>query len=124
MVIWFWCRRSRQNLIKYQKKELTKKNGYNLIWNPSKKKKGYSGVAVFYKKEPVRYSLEFPEEKFSGEGRVIELEYEDFYVFNIYFPNGQMSDERLKFKLDFYDYFLSYAEEKRKKQTNNCRGRF
>ncbi len=96
------------------KKELEKRDGYNFIWNSSKKKKGYSGVAVFYKNKPIRYSLEFPEKKFAGEGRVIELEYDDFYLFNIYFPNGQMSEERLKFKLDFYDYFLDYVEKLRK----------
>ena len=96
------------------KKELVKKNGYKLLWNESKTKKGYSGVAVFYKIEPQGFLFEFPEQKFSGEGRVIQLEYKNFYLFNVYFPNGQMNDDRLRFKMDFYDYFLSYVEELRK----------
>ena len=89
------------------KKELVKKNGYKLLWNESKTKKGYSGVAVFYKIEPQGFLFEFPEQKFSGEGRVIQLEYKNFYLFNVYFPNGQMNDDRLRFKMDFYDYFLT-----------------
>jgi exodeoxyribonuclease-3 len=45
---------------------------------------------------------------------VQRLEFEDFHLFNIYFPNGQMSDERLEFKMAFYDEFLRYAEELRR----------
>ena len=44
------------------------------------------------------------------------MEYEQFYLFNIYYPNGQMSDERLEYKMGFYDSFLEYAEELRKKK--------
>ncbi len=105
---------TRAALEQIPKREMEKMGEYELLWNCSKKKKGYSGVAVFYKIPPKKYLFEFPEKRFYGEGRVIELEYEDFYLFNIYFPNGQMSDERLKFKLDFYDYFLEYAEKLRK----------
>ncbi|RQD64546.1 MAG: exodeoxyribonuclease III [Desulfonatronovibrio sp. MSAO_Bac4] len=88
--------------------------GYDVFWNPSRVKKGYSGVASFYRVTPLRVSNSLPDDRFQGEGRVILMEYEKFYLFNIYFPNGQMSDERLQFKLDFYDCFLNYAQELRK----------
>lgn len=86
----------------------------NSYWNWSKKKKGYSGVACFTNPEPIAVSLGLPDERYQGEGRVMHLEYPDFHLFNIYFPNGQMSDERLDFKMGFYDAFLSHAEELRK----------
>ncbi len=90
--------------------------GYEVFWNPSRTKKGYSGVASFYRVPPRNISISLPDEKFKGEGRVILMEYEKFYLFNVYFPNGQMSDERLKFKLEFYDSFLDYAQMLRQKK--------
>ncbi|MGE4504244.1 MAG: exodeoxyribonuclease III [Desulfovibrionaceae bacterium] len=83
-------------------------------FNWSKKKKGYSGTATFSKTEPLAYSESLPHDDYAGEGRVQLLEYERFFLFNIYFPNGQMSGERLDFKLGFYDAFLAYAEELRR----------
>ncbi len=83
-------------------------------WNWSKKKKGYSGTAAFCRVPPLAYSESLPDDRYQGEGRVQLLEYPHFYLFNIYFPNGQMSDERLDFKLGFYDVFLEYAQQLRK----------
>ncbi|WP_456324532.1 exodeoxyribonuclease III [Desulfonauticus submarinus] len=94
--------------------EEQKPKDYYAIWNPSKIKKGYSGVVCFCKKEPCAYFLGFPDEAFKGEGRLITLEYDNFYLLNIYFPNGQMSEDRLKFKLGYYEHFLKYCEELRK----------
>jgi len=87
--------------------------GYSCFWNPSKVKKGYSGTACYTRHEPlaVHYGLPVPE--YRGEGRVIQLEFETFHFFNIYFPNGQMSQERLDFKMGFYDAFLAHAQELR-----------
>ena len=62
---------------------------------------------------PGRFSG-LPDPAFQGEGRLVHLEYDAFHLFNIYFPNGQMSEERLQYKLGFYDSFLGYAEELRK----------
>lgn len=90
--------------------------GYDSIWNWSKVKKGYSGTVCFFKETPLSHSFGLPDEKYQGEGRVVMLEYEHFYLFNIYFPNGQMSDERLEYKMGFYDSFLDYAEDLRKKK--------
>lgn len=91
-------------------------DGFSGYWNWSKKKKGYSGTATFLKGEPIFHAISLPDERFQGEGRVQMFEFEQFHLFNIYFPNGQMSDERLQFKMDFYDEFLSYAEELRRKK--------
>lgn len=80
---------------------------YNTAWNHAERK-GYSGTAVFYKHAPKQVITGFEPEVLNGEGRIIEMQYDDFILFNIYFPNGQMGDERLQFKLDFYDECLDY----------------
>jgi exodeoxyribonuclease-3 len=88
----------------------------NHYWNWSKKKKGYSGVACFANPEPLAVSTGLPDERFGGEGRVLHLEYPDFHLFNIYFPNGQMGDDRLAFKMGFYDAFLEHAQALRREK--------
>ncbi|MDY7001939.1 MAG: exodeoxyribonuclease III, partial [Thermodesulfobacteriota bacterium] len=97
-----------------QLSEEDKLEGYEAVWNPCKVKKGYSGVAAFYRLAPQSFSFGLPDEKYQGEGRLILMDYGTFYLLNVYFPNGQMSDERLKFKMGYYDAFLSYAELLRK----------
>ncbi len=89
-------------------------SGYLDYWNPSRTRKGYSGVVCFCKREPLAVAEELPEECFHGEGRVLRLEFPEFHYFNIYFPNGQMSRERLDYKLGFYDAFLDHAQELRR----------
>ena len=91
-------------------------SGYEIFWNPSRTKKGYAGVASFYRTRPQGISIGLPDEKFQGEGRLILMEYEKFYLFNVYFPNGQMNEGRLQFKLEFYDSFLDYAQKLREKK--------
>ena len=49
-----------------------------------------------------------------GEGRIIETEFNDFFLLNVYFPNGKASPDRLEYKLAFYDAFLKYAKKKKK----------
>jgi len=87
--------------------EIKNPYGFKSLWSFAEKK-GYSGTAVFYKTEPLSYRMEFDSDVLNNEGRIIEMEYPEFTLFNIYFPNGQMSDERLKYKLDFYDEILNY----------------
>ncbi len=86
-------------------------SGYESHWAFSTVKKGYSGVGCYTNIKPqrVQYGMGIP--VYDGEGRIIEMDFGDFIFFNIYFPNGQMSDERLKYKLDFYNDFFSYAEK-------------
>lgn len=87
--------------------------GYEVFWS-SAEKKGYSGVATFTKKSPDKILYGLGEDRFDSEGRTIITEYKDFVLFNIYFPNGQKDDERLQYKMDFYDTFLKVSEKYRK----------
>ena len=77
----------------------------------SPKRKGYSGVCVYTKEKPLSIKTGFGVDIFDVEGRTLILEYPEFTLFNIYFPNGKMSRERLQYKLDFYNIFLDYVKD-------------
>ncbi|SFH91984.1 exodeoxyribonuclease-3 [Tindallia magadiensis] len=83
--------------------------GYHQFWN-SAEKKGYSGTAVFTKTEPltVQYGLDM--EAYDGEGRVITLEYSDYYLVNVYTPNSQRELTRLDFRMDWENVFREYLK--------------
>ena len=87
--------------------------GYHAHWN-SAQKPGYSGVVTLSKEEPLDVQFGMGIERFDTEGRLIRTKYQDFTLLNVYFPNGKMSDDRLKFKLDYYDTFLQFIEVLRK----------
>jgi exodeoxyribonuclease III len=91
---------------------------YQSYWAYSSIKKGYSGVAAYSKIAPLKVTTSFSRPEFDGEGRLIQLDFEKFILFNIYFPNGQMSEDRLKYKLDFYDWLFDYADGLRKKDKS------
>jgi exodeoxyribonuclease III len=74
--------------------------GYQVWWHPARKK-GYSGVAVFSKKQPLKVLYGLGQEDFDSEGRVLTLEFADFYLVTAYFPNAQDGLRRLAFKLAF-----------------------
>ena len=86
--------------------------GYHAFWNPAERK-GYSGVAIFTKKKPVAVHLGLGIERFDCEGRVLRIEFKDFDLFSVYFPNGTSGEERLQYKMEFYDAFLDHCEELR-----------
>ncbi len=88
--------------------------GYNSYWN-SAERKGYSGVLVLSKEKCEDVGFGMGIEKFDNEGRLIRLKFYDFTLFNVYFPNGKSNEERLQFKLDYYDAFLELCEELRGK---------
>jgi len=71
---------------------------------------GYSGVATFTKIEPIHVNRNIDIERFDQEGRVMQTDFEHFTLLNVYFPNGGARDERLLYKLDFYDAFFEYCE--------------
>ena len=71
-------------------------------------KKGYSGTASFSMIEP-EYTHNRHDIDLAREGRIVEQDYGDFVLFNVYFPNGQKDDERLALKMKFYDDFLDYC---------------
>jgi len=76
-------------------------------------RKGYSGVGLYTKTEPIDVWHGLGIKKFDREGRVLAAEYPEFVLLNIYFPNGKRSKERLNYKLNFYDTVLDYCEEMR-----------
>jgi len=93
--------------------EILHPNGYFGAWNQAERK-GYSGVATFLKEKPLLGVSNFADRHLDEEGRIILTEHKDFYLFNVYFPNGGRDEMRLKYKLDFYDKFLEMAEKYRK----------
>lgn len=88
--------------------------GYNSYFSFAERK-GYSGVALYTKEEPISVRYGIGIERFDKEGRVLIAEYPEFTLLNVYFPNGKRNKERLKYKLDFYDDILDYCEELRAK---------
>ena len=84
--------------------------GYYQYWNYAVKK-GYSGTAIFTKHEPlsVSYGINIPEH--DQEGRVITLEYHDFYMITCYTPNSQNELARLPYRMTWEDAFLAYLKE-------------
>ena len=89
-------------------------SGYHVCWSYPERR-GYSGVATLAKEKPAVIKTGFGIERFDIEGRVIVTEYSGFSLFNVYFPNGKMSEERLKYKMDFYNAFLGYVDLIREK---------
>lgn len=94
--------------------ELKQIDGYEVYYCHADRG-GYSGVAQFSRIKPKNVRSAFGIAGFDGEGRILISDYEKFVLFNIYFPNGKASKERLRYKMEFYDAFLDYAEELRKK---------
>ncbi len=89
--------------------------GYHQYWNYAEKK-GYSGTAIFTKKEPlsVRYGLGV--EEHDHEGRVITLEFDDFYFITVYTPNSQRELTRLDYRMKWEDAFFSYIKKLEEKK--------
>jgi exodeoxyribonuclease-3 len=81
-------------------------DGYHAFFS-SADRKGYSGVALYSRTLPRSIERGFGIDRFDREGRVLIAEYPEFLLFNIYFPNGKQSPERLAYKLDFYEACLS-----------------
>ena len=84
--------------------------GYNIYWN-SAIKKGYSGTAIFSKTKPdrVTYGINIPEH--DQEGRVITLEYKEFYLVNCYTPNSQRELTRLEYRMKWENDFREYLKQ-------------
>lgn len=83
--------------------------GYYQYWNYAEKK-GYSGTAIFTKKEPLQVTYGINIEEHDKEGRVITLEYEDFYFITVYVPNSQDGLKRLDYRMKWEDDFLAYIK--------------
>ena len=84
-------------------------DGYEQYWNYAVKK-GYSGTAVFIKERPLAVTYGMAIEEHDQEGRVITLEYEDFYFVTVYTPNSQSELARLDYRMTWEDDFLAYLK--------------
>lgn len=82
--------------------------GYSQYWN-SARKKGYSGTAVFTRKKPVSESFGIGIPEHDDEGRVITLEFDPFYLVNVYTPNSQRGLVRLDYRMDWEEAFRGYV---------------
>lgn len=94
--------------------DLKRVEGYGAFYTAAAKK-GYSGVGLFTKLEPMRVEYGLGTRRFDVEGRVIIAYFREFILFNVYFPNGKISKERLKYKMAFYDGFLLHVDKMRRK---------
>jgi exodeoxyribonuclease-3 len=107
--------------IKVQLDQISEKDaaieGYDSVWNPAERK-GYSGVVTFHKIEPLEVEKGIGFDKFDAEGRVIRSRFEDFYLYNIYFPNGGAENKRVPFKLEFYNELLNTCDDLHQKGEN------
>ena len=90
--------------------EIREVEGYHVYFS-SAERKGYSGVALYTREKPKEVKYGLGVEKFDMEGRTLIADYGDFVLFNIYYPNGRMSPERLAYKMEFYDVFLKMVDE-------------
>jgi len=97
-------------------KTLTHIDGYNVYWYPAKRK-GYAGVCTYSKKEPVNmlYGMDIAEH--DGEGRVLTLEFDDYFMVNAYFPNAQPGLARLDYKLAFNRDIHNFVDRLAEKKT-------
>jgi exodeoxyribonuclease-3 len=99
---------------KLQESQLTEEikniEGYESYWSHSTVKKGYSGVGTYTRIQPKTVKYDLGISRYDEEGRMTEMDFGDFVFFNVYFPNGKMSDARLRYKLDFYKDFFDYAD--------------
>jgi len=90
--------------------ELKNVDGYESFFSAAERK-GYSGVVTYTKLKPIKVQQGIGKKEFDSEGRFIITEFDDFTLFNIYFPNGKASKERLQYKMDFYDAFLKHCKK-------------
>lgn len=126
-----WLANSGADLVSLQETKVSKEtllgedllhpNGYASYWDYATKKKGYSGVACFCRDTflPQHVNTKFAAPVLSHEGRLLQLDYPGVTFFNIYFPNGGASSERLKYKLKFYEAFLDYLKQLKKSGQKN-----
>ncbi|WP_040208771.1 exodeoxyribonuclease III [Neobacillus jeddahensis] len=84
-------------------------DGYHQYWNYAVKK-GYSGTAVFTKQKPISVQYGVGEDESEGEGRILTLEFEDFFLVNVYTPNSQRDLARIGYRLEWEDKILQHLK--------------
>ena len=91
--------------------------GYYHYWH-SAKKKGYSGLLILSKTKPDRIVIGMNNEKYDSEGRVIQVDYGDLSLVNVYIPSGTTGGPRQEFKMEFLDDFLEFISQLKKYRPN------
>lgn len=91
--------------------------GFHVYWYAAQKK-GYSGVAVLSKIQPKNVVYGTGHEQSDNEGRVLQLDFQDFSLINAYFPSGSSGEHRQDYKYQFLDEFYDYVKALKKKQSN------
>ena len=123
---WDWFDNTDADIINFQEvratqdkipKKLADVDGYEQYFNEAEKK-GYSGVGTYSKIEPVEVTKGLGVEDLDSEGRVLKIEYPDFILYNIYFPNSGMNAKRLDFKVDFCNALLKQLVELKNEGKN------
>lgn len=89
--------------------------GYKSYWF-SAQKKGYSGVAIFTKKEPDNVVYGFGDAAYDAEGRMVRVDYGDLSVISVYIPSGSSGDERQAYKMVWLDFFYEYIDKLKKER--------
>lgn len=97
--------------------ELLEELDYHHYWFPAEKK-GYSGVSIWSKEEPIHVEKGMGMEIYDREGRVIRADFKDFSVISVYMPSGSSGDDRQAFKMQWLDDFYNYIQELKKEIPN------
>ncbi|MBN1493743.1 MAG: exodeoxyribonuclease III, partial [Candidatus Omnitrophica bacterium] len=121
-----WLKKERPDILCLQEtkaaldqvpKDIMALEGYNKVFALGERK-GYSGVGLLSTMAPRKIATDIGSKACDGEGRIIRADYDDFILFNVYFPNGNASAERLQYKLDFYKDFLKHVNALVRKGNN------
>lgn len=91
--------------------------GYNMYCETAEKK-GYSGVAILSKHQPIHIEYGCGNDKYDSEGRVIRADFKDFSVISVYMPSGTSGDIRQDFKYEWLDFFFDYVQKLRESHPN------
>jgi exodeoxyribonuclease-3 len=105
------CIQETKSMPEQLSEETRSPKGYHSYFHFPTVKKGYSGVAIYTKEEPLEVINDLGIPEMDQEGRLILARFKDFTLINCYFPNGGGAPERLEYKLAFYDHFLAYIEK-------------
>ena len=123
---WDWFENEDSDIINFQEVRATQKqipgklaenDDYHKFYNEAEKK-GYSGVGTYSKIEPLSVTKGLGTEELDSEGRVLKVEYENFILFNIYFPNSGKDGIRLDFKVKFCNELLKQLVELKSQGKN------
>lgn len=110
------CLQEAKAELKQLGEEIKNVEGYEFFLS-SAERKGYSGVAVYTKIKPSKVETSFAESYKDDEGRILSLEFENFSLFNVYFPNGGGEEHRFTYKLHFYKETLEFMKKLKKKKN-------